>query len=231
MSGTEATSGLGAAIPRDTCPYVGLQPYKDDELSNSLFFGRAVESNRLSDNVLSSRLTLVYGTSGVGKSSLLNAGLAYPFRNQAERERGLHGEADCNLLVFRAWQQDPVKGLGTAAESLVKSTGRGNGAAPDTLVEKLGYSATKLGGTLIVVLDQFEEYFQYRSSYPDSSFEEQFSELIRKDLPINFLLAIREDAMAWLDVCKRTTQRRRRAMRRRRGPRLLRVNASTWRRA
>lgn len=195
-------SGAKASIPKDTCPYIGLRPFDDDELSNSLFFGRSVETQRLADNVLSSRLTLVYGASGVGKSSLLNAGLAYPFRKQAMKEREVRRHADCNLIVFKSWQTEPCRGLLTAINGLLESIGSETIAPTDRLSEGLTEAAGRLGGTLVIVLDQFEEYFQYRRTYPETRFTEQFAEAVRSDIPINFLASIREDALAWLDQFK-----------------------------
>ena len=60
----EATSG----------PYVGLTFYTQDKAA--MFFGRESERKVLIGNLRASRLTLLYAGSGVGKSSLLRAGVA-----------------------------------------------------------------------------------------------------------------------------------------------------------
>jgi tetratricopeptide (TPR) repeat protein len=54
-------------------PYVGLRPYRSDE--HELFFGRAKESLDIARLWRANRLTVLYGTSGVGKTSLLQAGV------------------------------------------------------------------------------------------------------------------------------------------------------------
>jgi tetratricopeptide (TPR) repeat protein len=53
-------------------PYVGLRPYGSGDIGR--FFGRARETLELTSHVLTSRLMVVYGPSGVGKTSLLLAG-------------------------------------------------------------------------------------------------------------------------------------------------------------
>ena len=54
-------------------PYVGLAPFEAEHAD--YFFGRSVDSSVLADNVLARPITVLYGASGVGKSSVLNVGL------------------------------------------------------------------------------------------------------------------------------------------------------------
>ncbi len=54
-------------------PYKGLAPFEDSELDALLFFGREREREVIVANLLASRLTVLYGPSGVGKSSILRA--------------------------------------------------------------------------------------------------------------------------------------------------------------
>ncbi len=55
--------------------YPGAGPFQDDALSRRVFFGRDKESSLLATRVQVYRVTVVYGRSGLGKSSLLNAGV------------------------------------------------------------------------------------------------------------------------------------------------------------
>ena len=54
-------------------PWKGLDSYSYSD--NSIFFGRKKETETLVDTILNNRFTILYGPSGVGKSSLLNAGV------------------------------------------------------------------------------------------------------------------------------------------------------------
>ena len=56
--------------------YPGAQPFRDDEFSRRTFFGREPASVALTDQILANRLVIVYAKSGLGKTSLLNAGVA-----------------------------------------------------------------------------------------------------------------------------------------------------------
>jgi hypothetical protein len=55
--------------------YPGAPPFGGDELSRKLFYGRSRETRELADLVLAQRLVVVYARSGMGKSSLINAGI------------------------------------------------------------------------------------------------------------------------------------------------------------
>ncbi len=57
----------------NTAPYIGLRPYTRDD--SALFFGRDGDTQILLDKILANRLTLLFAASGVGKSSLLQAGI------------------------------------------------------------------------------------------------------------------------------------------------------------
>jgi predicted AAA+ superfamily ATPase len=55
--------------PFYACPYKGLIPFGEDDAP--IFFGREKWCTIIADNLLASPLTLLYGPSGVGKSSVL----------------------------------------------------------------------------------------------------------------------------------------------------------------
>ncbi|MGZ4414417.1 MAG: NACHT and WD repeat domain-containing protein [Gaiellaceae bacterium] len=61
-------------------PFKGLAAFEDSELDALFFFGREREKEVLVANLLASRLTILYGESGVGKSSLLAAAVVRDLR-------------------------------------------------------------------------------------------------------------------------------------------------------
>ena len=89
-----------AAPPR---PYKGLAPFEDSEQDAALFFGRDRERDVITANLLASRLTVLYGASGVGKSSLLRAGVAHELGKTEE------------VVVSSSWSEDPLTVLDHAA--------------------------------------------------------------------------------------------------------------------
>ena len=84
-------------------PYKGLDPFDDSELDALLFFGRERERDVVIANLMAARLTLFYGPSGVGKSSLLNAGVCRRLRDEPEGHQ---------LLVIGSWVEDRAEELG-----------------------------------------------------------------------------------------------------------------------
>ena len=54
-------------------PWPGLESFEED--AHAFFFGRDREIKLLRDHVLDSQVTVLYGRSGLGKTSLLQAGL------------------------------------------------------------------------------------------------------------------------------------------------------------
>src|SRR6516225_8383217 len=67
-------------MPETVFRYPGAQPFRDDDVARQTFFGRDGAAIALSDQVLANRLVVVYAKSGVGKTSLLNAGVAPALR-------------------------------------------------------------------------------------------------------------------------------------------------------
>ena len=72
-AGAGEGGGLVSGVPQS--PYKGLASFEDSELDALLFFGREREIAAVAANVLANRLTVLYGPSGVGKSSLLGEGV------------------------------------------------------------------------------------------------------------------------------------------------------------
>ena len=165
-------------------PYVGLTPFAETDAA--YFFGRESERRVLVDNLLSSRLTLLYGESGAGKSSLLNAGVAFELR----------AEPEFSVVAFRTWRSDPLPGL---IDAISRSAGIESNGAPGNLLECIQNCAGR--HTLLVVLDQFEEYFHYHPR--ESAFDDELARVLNHPgIPANFLVSIREDWLAALDRYK-----------------------------
>ncbi len=71
----------GLAAERSKRRYKGMTPFQDREIDRKTFFGRDRESRSLLSLVLAERLVVLFARSGMGKSSLLNAGLLKPLRH------------------------------------------------------------------------------------------------------------------------------------------------------
>lgn len=140
--------------------YPGAQPFERSH--QDVFFGREEDLDRLRRKVKLAPLTVLHGKSGLGKSSLLNAGLL-PLL-EAE------GHYQAVRVRFNAWQAER-QDADPAAKSIAAVAALGEGP---TFLRKLvpeehslwRYAkehAIRTGGErgLLLVFDQFEELFTY----------------------------------------------------------------------
>ena len=190
-------------------PYKGLMPYTEEDAP--FFFGREAEREVITANLMASRLTLLYGLSGVGKSSVVRAGVAHQLRQAAQQNLSNYGAPEIAVVVFSDWRDDPVALLEERVREAVEPFQTEDGKhvpLPDDpirhLPELLEAWTKRINGDLLIVLDQFEEYFLYHPQEDGKeTFAAQFPRVLnRPDLRVNFLIAIREDALAQLDRFK-----------------------------
>ena len=186
-------------------PYKGLTPFEDSDLDVLFFFGRERERELLEANLMASRLTVLYGDTGVGKSSILRAGVAHHLRALARTNLEERGEPGLAVVVFDSWRDDPNAELRNAvAEAVTDALGASLHAPDDggSLTEALWLWQQALDGDVYVILDQAEEFFLYHGGEEGAgTFAADFPAIVNSaDLRVNFLLAIREDALAKLDV-------------------------------
>src|SRR5262249_20743584 len=178
--------GVSAVVAAPPSPFKGLTPFGDSNLDALLFFGREREREIVIANLMASRLTVLYGPSGVGKTSLLRAGVA----------RALHEIPDASVVVASAWSGDPTVSRRQAIGDVVAVD-----AHEGSLRDALERAVDATDGDVYVILDQFEEYFLYHEH--DERFAAELAEAVRQaGLRANFLIGIREDALAKLDAFK-----------------------------
>ena len=170
-------------ISAPSSPFKGLNAFADSELDALLFFGREREREIVVANLIASRLTVLYGPSGVGKSSLLSAAVARSLRELPEQPL---------VVVFSRWSDDPS---GALSQAVAEATGGAvNGSALGALED------AQDGRDVYLVLDQTEEYFLYHAD--DSgpgSFAEVLPGVLAAPFRINVLVSLREDSLAKLD--------------------------------
>ncbi len=196
---------LDRAVPE--CPYVGLVPF--DESDAPYFFGRQGECDVIVANLTTFRLTLLYAASGVGKSSVLRAGVLPALQQIASESYADFGVPDAAVAYIREWSLAPLETIATAVLDAVSQV---PGASPVEMPDlpRLGVPwlrevIQRSGvGSVYLVLDQFEEYFRY---HPDNRGDDGLAGelghiLSIRDLPVNVLLSIREDELAALDRFK-----------------------------
>jgi len=187
MSGTNALT---------VSPFVGLRPF--GSIDSPYFFGRTLEIELLAANLRTSRVSLVYGESGVGKSSLLGAGLGSRLRKAGDGldAESIESETENTVgIVFSMSSTDPIMELTSRLALLAGVDSNGD----RSLVGAVACVLDK-ADRLLIVLDQFEEYLAYARSNHSDAFAQEFSHLVTaRDIPVHFMLGIREDAISRLD--------------------------------
>ena len=157
-------------------PFPGLRPFREEE--EYLFFGRESQVDVMVDKLAAKRFLAVVGTSGSGKSSLVNCGLRPALRRGGMASAG----SAWRMAQFRPGA-DPIKALARAlAQPGVMFTGLDVGAAGlDDMIEatlemsNLGlvdlFEQAQLPGkeNLLLIVDQFEELFRYKTTQASSS--------------------------------------------------------------
>jgi len=178
-------------------PWPGLQFF--DESTHAFFFGRDREIQSLSDHVLEAPVTVLYGRSGLGKTSLLHAGL-FPVL----RERNF-------LPIHVRFQLKPEAAeLTSQLKRAVHDSIRAE--APDAVLpadeESLWeylhrtdfelWSAQNYPLTPVIVLDQFEELFTLGKQVPGlvDDFRDELGDLAENRIPTDLCSRIDNDAAA-----------------------------------
>lgn len=171
-------------------PFKFLDSYTKDD--RDIFFGRDHEIEELYQRVFESKLLLVYGASGTGKSSLIHCGLANKFR-----------ETDWLPLVIRRGD-NLLSSMATVVESvsLTKQTDKINTEAQfKKAVRSLYLDYYK---PLFFIFDQFEELFIFGTKEEDESFIKILKSLLSADLQCKFIFIIREEYLGWLSTFEKS---------------------------
>lgn len=164
--------------------YPGARSFHDDSVDERLFFGRKAEVDVLTQRVRATRLLLLFGKSGLGKTSLLQAGLfpvlrrdyaMLPVSIRFNRTDPPLQSADLVALVIERFVEvarergvDCEPGERTSLWEFFKTTDFWQG---DTLLRP------------VLVLDQFEEVFTLQSGPFREALAAQLKDLARRGLP------------------------------------------------
>lgn len=191
--------------------YPGAQPFSDDDLSRKVFFGREGASRVLADKILANRVVVVYARSGLGKTSLLKAGVAPRLREEGylplfvrvnDAQNGpFHSVLETIPTEAERQRIEYVPGLTDSLWSFFKTA---------------EFWRQDLLLTPILILDQFEELFTLQSEPARRHFLDELSYLIRGVRPpsagssaseglsehpplVQIVLSLREDYLGLLE--------------------------------
>jgi hypothetical protein len=143
-------------------PFPGLRPFSTGE--SDWFFGRDVEMEEIYTKLLNNRFITLIGSSGCGKTSLINCGLI-----PLVRHHHIDGESEWRIISFRPGN-DPIGNLAVAISEELSASGQIH-ADWKTIQSELFDNPDGIGAALrrfisnpqqkvLLVIDQFEELFR-----------------------------------------------------------------------
>ena len=197
MANGAAVRGIGAGGESPGAPYPGRRPFLQADQDH--FFGRGTDSKALLELWQDNRITLLVGSAGSGKTSLLNAGVL-PLLKQ-NRTHFLPVGAICGstfpraalpehnpytLALLQSWSP------GERTTRLVDLTVRDFIRAEDSEHHKLR------SGPLLAAIDQVDDLLAYQG--PRQAYRQKFlgelADAVHDDLGLHLLLLAREETAA-----------------------------------
>jgi hypothetical protein len=185
-------------------PYPGLRPFRRTE--SIIFFGRDKQVDQMLFKLQNCRFLAIVGASGCGKSSMVRAGLLpaldagfmleagarWSVVDMQPRNQSFEQLANALLLsgvLGDAWPKHHPRSLATVSASL--RTG------PLSLLELWRESQPESPGSLLLLIDQFEEVFRFRH-HQDSNLALAFVNLLlesarQTERPIYVVITMRSD--------------------------------------
>ena len=162
--------------------------------------GRQLDVERLIERIgrNDSKLIVIHGESGVGKSSLVYGGLVPALKQKAI---GTSDVLPVPMRVYTNW----VEQLGKLLKGGLEEKGIDLPAPLDSeaaILEQLQQSQA-LNLRTVLIFDQFEEFFFV---YPDSAQRRRFFEFVGaclNILPVKVILSLRKDYLHYLLECNR----------------------------
>ena len=180
-------------------PWPGLESFEED--SHAFFFGRSHEIKLLRDHVLDSPVTVLYGRSGLGKTSLLRAGL-FPLLRKP-----LQGKRHSFPIYIRFELKPGAAPLTRQLHHAVRDAIQANAdkatlpSDDESLWEYLHRADFELWCsqnhllTPVIVLDQFEELFTLGELVPDlvNELRNELGDLAENRIPADLATRIGEN--------------------------------------
>ena len=206
--------------PTQSKRYPGVKPFETNE--RNLFFGRDRDIEDLLDLIWLEKLVVLFGKSGYGKSSLINAGILPELEKEAF-------PIVVRLGSYVAGQMlSPLDTLRLKIDEVLSNNPEADFIdaldVPKALWHQVKQKQSRKQRRFVLIFDQFEEFFTYPLS-EQLAFKEQLADLLYTEVPqavrnvnesltdaqqtfiatpfdVKVLIAIRADRMSLLDSMK-----------------------------
>ncbi len=167
-------------------PFKFLDSFTKDD--RDIFFGRDKEIEELHSRVFESKILLVYGTSGTGKSSLINCGLANKFSDSDWLPVNIRRGTDINRSLFEAL----TKAALTKAP-FEKTGASGSSYNFERLLRSVYLDHFK---PVFLIFDQFEELFIFGGKDEKNELIKNVAKVVDSEIQCRFIFALREEYLA-----------------------------------
>lgn len=186
-------------------PFKFLDAYTKED--KDVFFGREEEVERLYELVFQSNLTLIYGESGTGKTSLIQCGLANRFNATNWMDIHLRRNENINTSLLNALRKHEVKEKaeeGTLRQRLMKKR---QDARPTTtvafehdneIIRRLRSLHKYYLKPIYLIFDQFEELFILGGRAEQEQFYTNVADILKTEAYCRVLIVMREESIAQL---------------------------------
>lgn len=168
-------------------PFKFLDSYQPED--KDFFFGRDQEIEELYHMIFQTRIMVVFGTSGTGKTSLIQCGLANKFK--AYDWLALYVRRGTNLL------SSLDKAICQASNGLYQLSGNKRNEITE-LEGKLRAVYKSSFRPIYLIFDQFEELYVIGSKAEQKNFVKSIRTILDLDLPVKIILSIREEYLGYL---------------------------------
>lgn len=176
-------------------PFKFLDAYKQEDFE--IFFGREKETEALYDALSGVKHLLVYGQSGVGKTSLIECGLRNQFSEADWFALSIRKGENINQSVFARINEALKKKIDLNEQGFPKETGYDFGDAIQSLFDEK-YQP------IYLLFDQFEELLILGEREEQQAFFERLDKLIRYKVPCRVILVMREEFIGYLSEFEET---------------------------
>ena len=177
-------------------PYVGLRAF--DAEDHERFFGRTQESHELAAMWRSNKLTVLYGASGVGKTSLLQAGVLPALDSESTDVLPI-GRVSAGALSANSTTSNTAVLTLLSALAPERSPDELAGLSILRFLQQRGVRRDRYGDPLPILLaiDQAEELFSEFSYRPEITrrFISGLARALRESRETRLLLTVREDRL------------------------------------
>src|SRR5664279_1584529 len=160
-------------------PFKFLDSYTKED--RELFFGREKEIEELFRCLFDSRLLLVYGESGTGKSSLVNCGLLNKLNNNQ------------HLPVFIRRSENILESLSESIQLLLQESSPRQMLTALMFKKALREISDDSQKQLTFIFDQFEELFIFGTKEEKQSLIQVIKVLVESDIDCRFIFILREE--------------------------------------